>query len=79
MKAEAPKCPVDWNAVADAVACSIGRATPTYRAAVEAANAIPGAEERFMLHLENVDEALRDAFAVRLRGPLVAGSEQKSA
>jgi hypothetical protein len=30
-------------------------------------NALPGAEERFLLHLENVEDGLRDAFAVRLR------------
>ena len=57
---------IDWTVVADAVAYSIGRSTPVYRAACEAASDIPSAEERFMLHLENVEDGLRDAFAVRL-------------
>jgi hypothetical protein len=59
--------PADWSAIADAVAFSIGRGTPAHRAALEAMRALPGAEERFMFHLENVEDGLRDAFAVRLR------------
>ena len=57
----------DWTAVADAVARTIGRDTPVHRAALEAASALPDAEERFLLHLENVEDGLRDAFAVHLR------------
>ena len=66
IRAQQQAHPTDWTAVADAVAFSIGRGSPVYRAAMEAASAIPGAEERFMLHLENVEDGLRDAFAVRL-------------
>ena len=57
----------DWDAIADAVAFTIGRSTPTHRAAVDATKGFPGAVERFALHLENEADDVRDALAARLR------------
>jgi hypothetical protein len=57
----------DWDAIADAVAFTIGHNSPTHRAAVDAMKGFPDAVERFSLHLENEPEDRRDALAARLR------------
>jgi len=57
----------DWDAIADAVASTIGHNTPTHRAAVDAMKGFPDAVERFALHLENEPDDIRDTLAARLR------------
>lgn len=57
----------DWDAIADAVALTIGHNTPTHRAAVDAMKGFPDAVGRFSLHLENEPDDMRDALAARLR------------